>query len=68
MWLELHIPQPSTTTQGEHINYPSTLEAISHQVDGFVYGGKPQMHTHYAFKVTFNFSFTGMATINWGGG
>lgn len=63
---ELHIPQPSTTTQEEHINHPSTLEAISHQGDGFVCGGNPQMHTHYAFKLTFNFSFTGKAAMHWG--
>lgn len=46
MWFKLHIPQPSTAAQEEHINHPSTLEAISHGVDAFVCGCNTLRCTH----------------------
>lgn len=46
MWFELHIPQPSTVALEEHINHPSTLEAINHLVEAFVYGCNTQRCTH----------------------
>lgn len=46
MWFELHVPQPSTVAQEEHINHPSTLTAINHRVDAFVCGCNTYRCTH----------------------
>lgn len=68
MWFKLHIPQPSTAAQEEHINHPSTLEVINHGADAFVWGSNTHRCTHIIhLRPDFNFSLPGIAVTHSGG-